>query len=311
MKIIRQNEQLPKFEKTVITVGNFDGIHLGHQYLFSKLISRGKALGVPTVVVTFEPHTKLFFNPKHSAPLLTTFEEKAFLLKNLGIDYLIALKFDEKIASLSPEEFVENIMIKKFCAVECVMGKNHRFGAQKLGSHKFQHSKSGKNHFNIVSVDLLGEDSETASSTLVRELITNEKIEEAVELLGHPYPIIAERVGGVKKGSEMGYPTFNFSCPPSQKFIPRPGVYAAEVEYGGRKLFGALYFGNCPTFSNRDFHFEFHSLEQIDKDPDLGESVTLLVTGFIRLDETFDCEEKLIDQIEKDVIKIREYFTKE
>ena len=311
MKTVRQNEQLPKFTKTVITVGNFDGIHRGHRHLFSKLIERGKALGVPTVVVTFEPHTKLYFDPDHTAPLLSTFDEKSLLLKELGVDYLVALKFDREIAEMGADEFIEKIMIDKLKAVECVMGKNHHFGAKKSGSHKFQHNKSGKNHFNVVSVDLHGEDSKIASSTLVRELITNDRIDEAVELLGRPYPIIAERRGGVKKGSEMGYPTFNFSCPPSQKFIPRPGVYAAEVEYGGRKLFGALYFGNCPTFSNRDFHFEFHSLEQIDKDPDLGESVTLWVSSFIRHDETFDCEEKLIDQIRKDVIEIKEYFTKE
>lgn len=311
MNIVKLQKHIDEIKKSVVSVGNFDGIHRGHKFLFEKLISRAKEIDAVSAVVTFEPHTKAFLDPENTPPQLTTFDEKAVLLKDLGIDFLIKLPFDKEMASLSPEEFVKKILINKLQAVEWIMGEDHRFGSERTGSHKFLHNAGGKNDFSVVSVGLLGGESAAASSTKVRELITQDRIDEAVGLLGHPYPIIAERTGGIKKGTEMGYPTLNFRCPPSQKFIPRPGIYAAEVEYRGFRLPGAFYFGNCPTFENRDLHFEFHSLKSIKVDPEMGENCVLWVHSFIRHDETFDCVEKLISQIGNDIVKVKEFFNKE
>ena len=311
MNTIRLNENIPLGGKTIVTVGNFDGIHRGHQALFTRLIEEAKRHDAASCVVTFEPHTKAFIDPANTPPRLTTFDEKAVLLKNCGIDLLVQLSFDKAMSQMQGDEFIKKILMEKLNAIGWIMGDDHRFGADRHGSHNFLHNHPAINHFLMIPVELYGDDTILASSTAVRELILNDRIDEAVEMLGHPYPIMTERTCGVKKGTEMGYPTFNFSSPPSQKFIPKPGVYAAQVEYREKKLIGALYFGNCPTFENRDYHFEFHALESIDVDPLPQERCLLWVHSFLRHDATFSSQEALVEQIKKDIVNINCYFNKE
>jgi riboflavin kinase/FMN adenylyltransferase len=150
-----------------------------------------------------------------------------------------------------------------------------------------------------------------ASSTAIRGLIDESGIDEAVAMLGHPYLILAQRISGVKTGSSLGFPTLNFKTPSSQKVIPPPWIYAAIVEFGGVKLRGALYYGNCPTFTNRDFHFEFHSLDTVVQDPELQTEVALWLYRFIREDHLFSSERLLVEQIKKDILIIQQFFLKE
>jgi riboflavin kinase/FMN adenylyltransferase len=149
------------------------------------------------------------------------------------------------------------------------------------------------------------------SSTQIRKFITEGHIVEAVEMLGHPYLISVERVQGLKIGSQIGFPTLNFKRPSSQKVIPPPGVYAAELSFEDSILSGALYFVDCPTFSQREVHFEFHALELRGKTPEPGETGHIWVRHFIRKDRPFSDPGELAVQIELDVNKIRQYFSEE
>ena len=311
MKIIRCNETTPQIEKSVLSIGNFDGVHNGHQFLIKKVCERAVSHNASSVIITFEPHTRAFLNPEQTPPRLTTFNEKALILRNFNIDYLICISFDKQLADLSPEDFVKDILIHRFGAVEWVIGENHMFGKDRRGDNNFLHNLDVRNHFSVFPVKLHAKEGMVASSTNIRALINESRIDEAVSVLGHAYPIIAERIRGMRKGFELGYPTLNFKCPSSEKVIPPPGVYAAEVEFRDSKLSGALYFGNCPTFENRDYHFEFHSLGTIEYDPGIHTEVALWLHSFIRPDETFASEGQLVKQIQMDINSIKHFFEKE
>ncbi len=311
MKIFKSDTPLSEIEKSVVSVGNFDGLHIGHQRLIKKLVERAQKLDACSILITFDPHTRSFFKPTKILNCLTTLKEKAFILDRYNIDYLVCIHFDKYLAAMSPEDFIKHILIERYRAVEWVMGKNHTFGRNKKGNHNFLHKFGGINHFNTVSVDLNADYSSIISSTRIRNLCDQSHVDEAVMLLGHPYLVIAERIRGKKKGSELGYPTLNFKCPPSNKAIPPPGVYAAEVEFGDKKIAGALYFGNCPTFGDRDYHFEFYSLDKLTIEPEIDKDAALWMHSFIRYDKLFSSEDLLVEQIKKDVISIKQFFHKE
>ena len=311
MNVIRCNEKITGPGKSVLSIGNFDGIHLGHTFLIKKVIERAHVHNAASVIITFEPHTRAFLHYDQTPPRLTTFEEKALVLRDLDIDYLICIPFNKQLADLSAEDFIRNILIKQCNVVEWVMGENHMFGKDRKGDYKFLHNLADKNHFSVFTIGLHADNGTTASSTKIRTLIGESRIDEAVSVLGHAYPIYAERIRGMRKGFELGYPTLNFKCPSSEKVIPPPGVYAAEVEFRDIKLVGALYFGNCPTFENREYHFEFHSLDTIRYDPGIHTKVALWLHSFIRPDETFASEEQLVKQIQIDINSIKQFFKKE
>jgi riboflavin kinase/FMN adenylyltransferase len=311
MNVIFMNDPLPALEKSVLSVGNLDGIHNGHRFLITTVCERAGLLGAASVIITFEPHTRAFLTTEETPPRLTTFQEKALCMRAFPVDYLVCLEFNNQIARMSPETFISEILIRRFHAVEWVMGDNHTFGKGRTGTHNFLHGKPGRNHFNMFPVRLHAENGQIASSTGIRRAISERRIDDAVRMLGHPYLIIAERIRGLRKGAALGYPTLNFRCPPSHKVIPPPGVYAAMVEFSGVSLQGALYYGNCPTFPDRDFHFEFHSLDPVECDPAISTEAALWLYGFIRDDKHFDSELELAGQIAKDIQTIKHYFKKE
>ena len=311
MKILSFEDHLGSGESSVLTIGNFDGVHCGHQILIQEVVKRAEVQNISSVIITFEPHTRLALFPELPQNLLTTFEEKVALINRLGIDYLMKIPFDRSFSEYTPEKFVEHVLIEKLNATEWVMGEGHAVGKDRAGGKKFLRDAMRKYHINMFTTDLMSRGKVTISSTQIRKYITEGRIVEAVEMLGHPYLISAERISGLKIGSQLGYPTLNFQRPPSQKVIPPPGVYAAELEFDGSVLSGALYFGDCPTFSDRDIHFEFHALHLSEKLPQVGENAHIWLYKFIRADREFDGPGKLVEQIKQDVNDIRKFFSEE
>lgn len=311
MKLLSIDDFLPVQEKTVLSVGNFDGVHRGHELLIRQVIDKAKQLGVCSALVTFEPHTRAALYPELPQHLLTTFEEKATLIGKSGIDYLFKIPFDTSFSQTSPESFVENILISRLHMAAWIMGEGHAVGKNRSGGKKFLHDTVSKYHIPIFTADLLEMESSVISSTRIRQLITEGCLSEAVEMLGHPYLISVERIEGLKIGSQIGYPTLNFRRPPSQKVIPPPGVYAAELEFNDTVLTGALYFGDCPTFSDRDTHFEFHALDLKEATPQLGETAHIWIHRFMRRDQAFSNTEELVRHIQQDINQIRNFFSEE
>jgi riboflavin kinase/FMN adenylyltransferase len=308
MNILTPHDEIASNETTIVSVGNFDGIHRGHQLLIQEIIKYAEKSNQKTALVTFEPHTRLALYPELPQFLLTTFEEKALLLEKYGIDYLLKIPFTSDFSRLSPDDFIKDILIKNLHMTDWFMGEGHSVGKDRSGGKKFLHEAMSKYHINIFTENLMSKNDLVISSTQIRKFISEASISEAVEMLGHPYLIKAERASGLKIGTQIGVPTLNFQRPPEQKVIPPPGVYAAELEFRNIKLSGALYYGNCPTFENREAHLEFHAFDFDGQQPDLGESAFIWVHKFIRNDQTFENVNDLTNQMNKDIETIRTFF---
>jgi riboflavin kinase/FMN adenylyltransferase len=296
---------------SVVSVGNFDGIHKGHEILVKEVVKRAVEKGISSIIVTFDPHTRSVVQPESSPPVLSTLEEKAFLLEQHGVDYLAWIPFTPEFAAMEPQIFVDDVLVGTLRAQEWVMGDEHTFGRQKSGNKNFLQSGRGRNHINTFPVAPLTHRDTVVSSTEIRKRIVEGTMEEAVALLGHPYLVSAKRVPGIQKGLQLGFPTLNFARPADNKVLPPPGVYAATLEYEAKKWRGAFYFGNCPTFSNRDFHLEFHEFDFTGEVPGEGETAHLWLHALVRKDEAFATEDGLVRQMKKDVTIIQNFFAGE
>jgi riboflavin kinase/FMN adenylyltransferase len=311
MIIVHADESLPAYDHSVISVGNFDGVHLGHKALIDAVVNRAREKKAASVILTFEPHTRAVLNAGSPLHLLATCPEKEILMRDLGIDVLACLPFTRTMASMLPVKFVDTVLSGRFKAIEWVMGENHAFGRNREGTKDFLRSDMGRKHISMFTVALSSQPTAVISSTRIRSRIVEGRIREAVEMLGHPYLIAAERVSGTQTGTTLGFPTLNFKLPPSQKVIPPPGVYAAQLEWNTRWWNGALYIGNCPTFAERDYHFEFHALSGDTVFPGTGEKAALWIQSFIRKDQVFESTNALVSMIHQDISQIREFFNKE
>ena len=317
MRILSMDDELLSNETSVLTVGNFDGVHRGHRMLLDAVVKRAIAGGKQAVAVTFEPHTRFTAiqqatHGTEKQDLLTTFEEKARLLELEGLEYLVKIPFDAAFSRKSPEEFIDEVLVAKLHMTEWVMGRGHAIGRDKAGDENFLQTIASKYHFKVFIADLLTVEGTAVSSTRIRELITSGRIAEAVQMLGHPYLISVERNRGMQRGTALGYPTLNFKSPSLRKVISPAGVYAAELEYEGRLEYGALYFGGCPTFGgDREVHFEFHSFSRGTEEIPEGRQADMWMHSFIRADKVFAGSEELVRQIKDDVERIKNFFSKE
>lgn len=311
MQILEPNGLAPQTLGTVVTVGNFDGVHIGHRHLIDEVVSRAHNLGLASALVTFEPHPRSVLNGGQPFEQLTTFMEKVHLINAAEVDYLIKIPFTTEFSRQSAEMFVESILVRLLNARAWVMGSNHKIGNSRTGENNFLHNVLSKYHIIPFTTDLLSCGDTIISSTRIRENIVTGLIADAVKMLGHPYLIEAQCVPGLKVGSRLGFPTLNFTRPFSQKVLPPVGVYAAELEYKGVLHNGALYFGDCPTFTDRIVHFEFHSLGESRVFPQVGETAKLWVHRFIRRDCRFSTTAELTLQIDRDINNIRNFFVEE
>jgi riboflavin kinase / FMN adenylyltransferase len=314
MKILGINDSLPDGESTVLTVGNFDGVHRGHLSLIRETVRRASdKKNTRSAVVTFDPPTRLVIGKEGgSYRLLTTFDEKKALMEMAGVDYLMRVPFDRDMSRKGPEAFIDEVLKGRMHMTGLVLGRGHAFGRNRSGNENFLHIMEGKYHFTVFVSDLLTLEGNTISSTQIREYVMRGRIAEAVIMLGHPYLISVERIAGKRLGTKLGYPTLNFKSPPSRKVIPLPGVYAAELEYKGTGERGALYFGECPTLQeHREVHFEFHSFNRGKDEIEEGERAQVWLYSFVRPDKAFTGTGELALQIGSDIETIRTFFTKE
>ena len=308
MQIIRLHTGDIIEQPTVVSMGNFDGVHMGHRILLEKLVNRAQQLRVASMVVTFEPHTREVVLGEKVARLSTS-QEKARLLESFGVDFLVEIEFTPEYVSYSKDEFQREVLVKQLGMIEFVQGEDHRFGSTDE-KKRLDTSQSGVGDTILsTAIKLYGENGVVAGSREIRAHLAKGEVEEAVTMLGHPYLIIAQRIRGEQIASKNGYPTLNFATSPlDTKIIPPAGVYAAEVRYGEQKLKGCLYYGDCPTYGNRTAHFEFFSLDLVTVDPEVNEECELWLHVHIRPDHAFSSTQALVTQITLDVETIKSYF---
>jgi len=335
MKILNSiDEFISGDEPVALTVGSFDGVHTGHRQILQQLKDIALANQGKTLVVTFSPHPRIFFNPDTDLGLLTTDSEKAELIANQGIDYLVFQAFDKEFAGLSPEEFIrrlrQNLKMK-----DLLLGYDHRFGKDRSGDFNHIQSLEKKYDFKTHRIDAVKIGGKSVSSTLIRQALQNGDIETANEYLGYPYFITGKVIKGNQLGRKLGYPTANIEVGSRKpkvrsgeseagsiksenidssihqfidsstkyKLIPKQGVYLVKSNIDGQDYYGMMNIGFRPTIDGKKQIKEVHFFD-LNKDL-YGKDLRISFLKRLRDEQKFPSLEALKEQLQRDEVQAR------
>ncbi len=281
----------------VVTVGTFDGVHVGHQEVVRYVLARAEARGVPGLVVTFDPHPREVVRGEE-VPLLTTVEERTEKLAALGISKTVVIPFTPAFAAMSAEAFVTDVLVDELHMGEIVIGYDHGFGRGREGDADLMRRLGAECGFTVDVIPPHLVEKYAVSSSLVREVLLEKgDVAQARALLGTPYTLSGEVVRGDERGRLLGYPTANLK-PRASKLVPKRGVYAVEVVRARDRFFGMLNIGHRPTFGGVETRLEVHLF---DFDGDLyGETLTVEFIDRLRDEQRFDGIEALKEQLDRD-----------
>lgn len=310
MKIYQGVEDFQKLDYAVVTSGTFDGVHVGHQTILLKLKEIAQHAKGETVLLTYWPHPRFVLNPDdESLKLLTTFEEKTKLLKNLGIDHLVSIPFTKSFSQMSSEDFIREILIEKIGTKKLVIGYDHRFGKNREGSFEHLKANASSYGFEVVEISRQDVDDVTVSSTKIRKALEHGEISIANEFLGRPYSISGLVIPGDKRGRIIGFPTANIYVKEKYKLIPGDGIYAVKVIHQGEEYNGMLNIGYRPTFGGQDKTIEVN-IFNFNKDI-YQQNLTLHLISNIRREIKFNNAEELKEQLLKDKEEANKILNKE
>jgi riboflavin kinase/FMN adenylyltransferase len=299
MKIITSWQDLKEVkENIVLNIGNFDGIHIGHQSLINKGLIIARENKEKLAVLTFNPHPQHFFKPNDFKRITTKAEMKTLLIDQ-GVDIWFDLPFNFKIAKLSPEDFLRNIT-QDLTITNIVVGFNFKFGYKASGDVDFLQSFLYERNIGLVIHEPVMRNGTKVSSTLIRKLIEDGKIEKANELMCRPYMLSGDVVHGMGRGTNLGFPTANLEIP-DLKLLPKKGVYAGFTDNG---YIAAINIGNKPTFLEDLQTVEVHLIDFPNRNL-YGKNITVYLTNFLREEKKFDTVEMLKDQVKQDIVKIK------
>ncbi len=285
---------------SAVTIGTYDGVHLGHRAIISTLVSDAKARGLRSVVITFEPHPRLVLGKTNGAPifLLSTLEEKLSALESLGVDCVIVIHFTKEFSETPAETFVEEVLVEKIGLAEIVIGYDHMFGKNRGGSFETLARLSEKHHFTVRQIPEQKVNEHHLSSTAIRRFLESGEIEHANKLLGAPYQLSALVIEGDKRGRTIDFPTANL-LPPSTKLIPKMGVYVVEVEVGDKRYRAMMNIGTRPTVQARSgVSLEVHLFEFNGNL--YGKALTVRFLARLRDEQKFSSLDALKAQLERD-----------
>ena len=289
----------------VVTIGNFDGVHRGHQHLLSSVTSRAKELGVPSLVVTFEPHPVTVLRPEHAPPRIATPTEKIVRLHAAGIDEVAAIPFDRGFAALSPEEFL-TLIVDNACPTDVYVGDGFRFGKMRAGDTGTIQQFGDQHGFDCHTVEPLSDENGVISSSRVRDSLLTGNVAHAASLLGRRYRLVGGVEHGMARGRDLGYPTANLSVPDGL-CVPQDGIYAGYARFDGQSKTvheALIYIGASPTFGDRARLVEVNIL---DYRGDLyGHELEIEFVAFIRGDQVFGTTGALMAQMVDDETKSRQ-----
>ncbi len=303
MKIIDGTENIREnFPYPILTIGNFDGVHLGHQAIFQMLINRAKECHGTSVVFTFVPHPLRVIAPERAPKLITTYKDKFKLIEIAGIDIIICANFTKEFANISPEDFVTTFLCNLLGVKEIIIGSNYLFGKGRKGSPELLKEMGKKCGFSVTVVDEVKVNNSIPSSSGIRTLIAKGKVDEASILLGRLYSVEGIVIEGAKRGkSILNLPTANLLT--ANELLPKDGVYAVIAEINGKKYGGATNIGFNPTFGDKKFSFETHILDFNDEL--LGKILKVSFIRRIRDEIKFSSAEDLAKQLKLDIETIR------
>lgn len=291
--------------RSVVTVGTFDGVHAGHRAIMDTVAAKAKEQGARSVIITFDPHPREIISPgKSGIKLLTTLQERAEILEELGIDLLVVIPFDRDFSLLSSEEFIRDIIYKKIGVSEFVIGYDHHFGRNREGTIETIEKLGKELGFKAYVVSKREVGAKTVSSTAIRKAISEEgNVRQAAEFLQRPYRLNGTVIHGDKRGKKLGFPTANIKPEQSNKIIPKEGVYAVRVRFNNEWFNGMMNIGHRPTFEGKTQTLEVHLF---DFNEDIyGEEVQVRFLNRIRDEKKFDGIDNLKAQLAEDEQKAR------
>ena len=329
MKVHRDIENLPVFKNSVVTIGTFDGVHLGHQQILTQLKEEASRINGETVIITFHPHPrKVISSSKPPIQLINTIDEKIELLETNDIDHLVVVPFTEAFSNLTAEQYVENFLAGKFHPHTVIIGYDHHFGQGRKGNYKLLEHYQAKGLFNLKEISEHLISHSAVSSTRIREALLHGEIETANTLLGYDFFFEGKVIEGNKLGRTLGYPTANLEIEHEEKLIPANGVYVVEAAlvngqsvilnknaqrnmpsavYHSR-LQGMMNIGIRPTLTDGKFMIE---VNLFDFDEDIyGRTLRVYVKKYLRPELKFDGLEELKEQLAKDKIETEKFFNR-
>lgn len=324
MQVHQDIGHLPVFKNSVITIGTFDGVHLGHRQILAQLKSEAARINGETVIITFHPHPRKIINssqpPIH---LINTIQEKIELLEALGIDHLVIVPFDERFSQMSAQAYVEQFLVQKFNPRTIIIGYDHHFGQGRTGNYLLLKEYSGKYGFRLIEISphIIAENA--VSSTRIRKFLEEGDIASANSLLGYDYFFEGVVIEGNQLGRTLGYPTANLEIEDKEKLVPGNGIYVVEallimlpfLQGGdqplqtnrGSRLKGMMSIGLRPTIADGKFMIE---INLFDFNEDIyGKILRVYVRKYLRPESKFDSLEALKDQLAKDKITSLHFFS--
>ena len=309
MKIIKDLKDIERDEKTVITLGTFDGLHLGHQQIVETLIKKSTQVNARNFLITFDPHPRKVVPGRNDVKLLSTLEEKISVLEKLGLENLFIVKFTNEFSKQTPEQFVEKYFVNGIGLHEIVIGYDHHFGKGRGGDFELLRKLGEKFNYSVTVVPEYMMDGETISSTKIRNALLEGDILRANKFLGRFYSFKGKVVKGDGRGKDLGFPTANLTIEDEDKLIPAKGIYAAQCVTENEKYYGLLSLGNRPTFHEHGEIIPEFYIFDFDKNI-YGNSLEVNLVERIRDEEKFNSVEELISQMKKDEETGKEILSK-
>jgi len=302
MEVIKGLENLPTLAKnTIVTIGNFDGVHLGHQKILKFLVVEARKYDLFSLVLTFSPHPEKIFGK--SIRMIQTLDQRLETIKKFGIQGVIVTPFDERFSNLSSREFIQKILVNTLQAKEVVIGENFHFGQNREGDISTLHSLGTRFGFRAHRIPSVIKDRKIVSSSLIRSLLQEGKIEEANTLLGSFYEIAGKVIKGKTRGKALGFPTANVKT--ENEIIPL-GVFISQVKINSKTLPSITNVGRHPTFDQEEIQIESHIIH-FDKNL-YGKEIAIRFIKKIRNEIKFKSPKDLSLQIRKDLEQAKAYF---
>ncbi|MFC3560482.1 bifunctional riboflavin kinase/FAD synthetase [Pedobacter jamesrossensis] len=327
MKIYHNLSEFSKLENAIVTIGTFDGVHFGHQKIIKQLVTKAKADGGESVILTFFPHPRMIIDPENQdLKMINTINEKAEILKNLGVDHLIITPFTRDFSNQLPEDYIKHILVENIGTKHIIIGYDHRFGKDRSGN--LTDLKASGLHFGFTVEEIMEQDIHdvAVSSTKIRQSLLAGDVGLASDYLGYPFSIFGRVIKGDKIGRTIGFPTANIFIEETYKLIPGDGIYAVTVELSSDLKFeslkenpeastlnlkpsifkGMAYIGQRPTINGMTRNIEVNIF---DFDREIyGQDIKMNFLKFLRHDVKFTGLEALTIQLQKDKEATLEYF---
>lgn len=304
MKIYNHIDEFSKIHNAVVTIGTFDGVHIGHQKIISRLVEVARQKGGEAVILTFFPHPRMILHPDDlNIKLISTMDEKAERLAELGIDHLIITPFTRDFSNLTPQEYIREILVDKIGTSQIIIGYDHRFGKDRKGGLEELQKFASDFGFEVEEIPEQDINDVSVSSTKIRNAILSGDVKTAHDFLGYAFHLTGKVIKGDQLGRKLGFPTANLYIAESYKLIPADGIYAVSIEFkngstGLKSAKGMAYIGHRPTINGMTRNIEVNIF---DFNEDLyGQTIRINFQEYLRADQKFNSLEELRKQLIKD-----------